>query len=1074
MGQRVRLVVSEGREPRWRRLQAEWQRMRQQYGEKGVMWLTATVEQAEQWRWQLEAAADQVQPLQAFADELVRRGEPGKRWLDEGERCWAAWRVVERCAGRLGYFKRVCRKRGFAVRLARTLAELEAAGLDASAWEACLQALEGEGGPVWRDLELLYREWEQYLNCQGWLSEWQRQRLAADLWHRGQRPPFASLRAVLVTGYIELPRSVALLLGALADSDVEVWGEAPLHREEDGECSRGWSVLSGEQVQVEKEAAGEGGPRRQVVIEAAGPLGEARCVLRQVRQWLDEGVPPQRIVLACRDLAGPLADRYLETAADYRVPLRLTTREPLIRQPIVAFLLLALRVAVNRWPLRETAALLRHSCFQPDWPELQQDPQVKYAAELLLRQLGVPQGRRPLQRLLDYWLHRQDDATEESPDNSGETEHARSSLHELTVRCYNFWQRLFRHYESLGLDSETSEHDRDEQHTQVETTAAEDAVAAWRSFITGLGIRPERLTKEERTALERLERALVETWQQGEARGPRSWLHAVEEAAQRLEQRLDENASGVLLVEAEEAAGLACDYLLLVGMGEGSWPRSGQETLLTEDQRLRLHAAGLPLYTAASCRSADRRLFFDLTHASVQVLVFSYPAYDANGQTLLPAVPLQEWREGLGREDYEVVRQRMLLDGYGGPLALGAGEQRVQFARALARGEAVGRQQYPAVTEELARALTRAQRMAAARFRHSRFTPFEGWLEQAVAVQAVRRRFHDRYLFSPTALETYLECPFRFFVRYVLDVQEIANPADEMEHTRRGLVLHEALARFHQELHSASQRGAVGLEGVDCAEQRWVQRLEALIDEAIQRHLPRESGRLAQEVWRWEGIRLRRYARRYWRQWQQWLARHRETGVVPEPVAFEETVDAAERLRPESEAGSAVRLGGRIDRVDRAADEGVWIIDYKTGRGYSYTAAAVERLERLQLPAYAWAWEQRQQQAHGAAVAVRGLVYWFVMGKGPQVVWPGGRGRQHYGGGDTVAWTQFRQRLLNQMHRVVAAIRQGWFPLAPRERDCTVGCPFATICRISQRPRNKEGRWALSLLEAERPLRESA
>jgi ATP-dependent helicase/DNAse subunit B len=1146
MAKVIRLILSPSREARWQRLEEEYNRLRRRYGVTGVLWLTASRQQVEQWRQRREESGQsQIQDVQGFADTLVRSHVGDFVEVGPGERRQWVWEAIQQCRSRLVYYSRVGEKRGFVERVAGTVAELEEVGITPQFWQESLAERVGGAGLALQELALLYEEYDRRRREATAMSQAQRQFQAADLWYQGQREPFAQVGGVIVTGYVELPRSTAMLLEALADSGVEVWGEAPLVQDGPGLYRHGWSSLAAERVEgIPLEADGPASQPAQLRwIEAAGALGEARLVARQLRQWLDQGISAERIVLAGRDVNGRLAELYEEVCQEYAVPLAVDRRLSLTRHPAVGFLLLTLNVAARHWRFRDVTALLRHSYFRPSWGE---NEELRYAAEAFLRHLGIPQGRRTLERAIRYWTERARQIQRERKQPAGATttasDPARPEVHELisshkiaedregegeplkyllelSLRCHDFLQQLFQRYDAVGIGVKPAASEEEESDGSV---ASEEAVREGKAeegksetrvdlglstggvlqrlrvFVQELGLRPEVLEAEESQVLELLWRNVENVLRHERVQSWAELTTVVERVATLVEYvpPRKESCAQVRLVEAEEAAGLDCDCLVLVNTGEGSWPRLNRgETLLTDGQRQRLREAGLPLETAEQRFASEQLLFATLTTAPRRELVLSYAAFDANGESLLPAAFVQQWRDQNAALPMTVLQQKMLLDGYWTQQPLSAAEQRVQYAYAWARGRKGDRQGYPAVTEEVIQVLERAQRLAEARWGRTDYTAYDGRLQHPAALRVIQQLFDDQYLFSPTALETYLYCPFRFFAQHVLGLQKLSDPTEEIEQTRRGLVLHEALARFHRELAAQGQDHELvqAPKGVSTAstpadsgrsdeitesrddnpktataelteaEQRWVQRLEELITEEVQRQLPRGHSRLVREVWQWEGVRLRRYARRYWRQWQRLMGRCRKMGLVPKPVAFEETFGVGERNCLVEVAGGTVRLGGRIDRVDQdLGGQGLWIIDYKTGRGYGYTAAQVERLERLQLPVYALAWEKLYPHSE-APPPVRGLIYWFVTGSGPKVIWPVGRS-QSSGVDDSQSWEQLRKRTIERMHQVVTAIRHGYFPLAPRERQCTSFCPFATMCRISQSRGLKERRWELMLL----------
>jgi ATP-dependent helicase/nuclease subunit B len=146
-----------------------------------------------------------------------------------------------------------------------------------------------------------------------------------------------------------------------------------------------------------------------------------------------------------------------------------------------------------------------------------------------------------------------------------------------------------------------------------------------------------------------------------------------------------------------------------------------------------------------------------------------------------------------------------------------------------------------------------------------------------------------------------------------------------------------------------------------------------------------------------------------------------------------------------------VRVGGRIDRIDLTEvgeAVGFWVIDYKTGRAANYSAAQVERFEKLQLPLYALAVERVLLKDRPARPL--GLAYWLVTDTGPKPMLPSGKRALLAWLTDPGRWAKFREQLESWVATLVGHIRVGDFPLAPRSEHCTDTCRFGPVCRIAQ------------------------
>jgi len=176
--------------------------------------------------------------------------------------------------------------------------------------------------------------------------------------------------------------------------------------------------------------------------------------------------------------------------------------------------------------------------------------------------------------------------------------------------------------------------------------------------------------------------------------------------------------------------------------------------------------------------------------------------------------------------------------------------------------------------------------------------------------------------YSPTAYQTLLDCPYRFFVRSVLGIRELDEADEPLDKSDYGTTLHRILKAFHD--------GQPPLER-DAARVR----LNAL-SAAEFAALPAWTA----AAWRskWEKIQPAYL--------DAWLA-HAAAGWR---YASGET-DFTTSL---SVAGlGEIVLHGRVDRVDEKGDAR-YVIDYKTGAAQGLKKKLKDPAEAVQLPFYAW------------------------------------------------------------------------------------------------------------------------
>ncbi|MDR2451875.1 MAG: PD-(D/E)XK nuclease family protein [Candidatus Accumulibacter sp.] len=176
---------------------------------------------------------------------------------------------------------------------------------------------------------------------------------------------------------------------------------------------------------------------------------------------------------------------------------------------------------------------------------------------------------------------------------------------------------------------------------------------------------------------------------------------------------------------------------------------------------------------------------------------------------------------------------------------------------------------------------------------------------------------------SVSAYGTLVDCPYRFFARYVLGLAPMDEVSEEMDKSGYGERVHRVLERFHTRCPVVA----------DLSHEEALQALRECTDEVF---APAVRDDLLAVGWRarWEK-RLSAYLA-----WQ----RGQEAGGW----RWERAEARFARALPLSDGG-AVELYGRIDRIDRRAGEAA-LYDYKT----QATEMVKKRLaDDVQLPAYA-------------------------------------------------------------------------------------------------------------------------
>jgi len=260
---------------------------------------------------------------------------------------------------------------------------------------------------------------------------------------------------------------------------------------------------------------------------------------------------------------------------------------------------------------------------------------------------------------------------------------------------------------------------------------------------------------------------------------------------------------------------------------------------------------------------------------------------------------------------------------------------------------------------------------------------------------------------SASRLETLAETPYVYFLRYVLDVEPLDEPALEddpwLSPLRRGSILHDTFERFMR-----------ALDGGTPTRADWdllYNVLRDCIDEEVRKMPPRS--RVEEEI-----------ARRQLRQDAQvFLRAEMDHTNEYRPLQFE--VGFGGRRQKVQDVGAvrleigdrALSLRGRIDRVDRAPDGGLAIWDYKTGQASAYDEEdPLQDGAHLQWVLYALA----LQELTGDPVRESGYFFPTVEEMGTRVAFRPAR---------------YREETEGLLERLSELARSGSFPMTPNAKN---------------------------------------
>ncbi len=429
---------------------------------------------------------------------------------------------------------------------------------------------------------------------------------------------------------------------------------------------------------------------------------------------------------------------------------------------------------------------------------------------------------------------------------------------------------------------------------------------------------------------------------------------------------------GKLFVGAvEDARGLTFDTVLVPGLVEKAFPKKVlEDPLLLDDARLAASARdpGAPRLATNAERSEDERLMLRLaTGAAERLVSYSYPRVDTDaGRPRTPSFyGLEILRVVRGQlPTYEALKE--LADrasharlGWPAPespeVALDDAEHDLSVLATLLgddESKNVGAARFLLGGNPH---LRRALYARAYRWRKGKYVAQDGLVDvpplgrPALEAHAIGARSY-----SPTALQHYAGCPYRFYLSALLKLapREEPTPLEELDPLQRGTLVHETqyawLTRMRAE-------GRLPLRDADVPD------AQSLMDATLEQVAGKHHDKLCPAIPRvWEDglaqVRadLREWVRRIPLE-AEWNPTHFELSFGL--IEHDEGRDAASVKEPiELECG--LRLRGSIDLVETHVDGTLRATDHKTGKVRAEKGSVVSGGEVLQPVLYALAVEK--------------------------------------------------------------------------------------------------------------------
>ncbi|MCB2212682.1 PD-(D/E)XK nuclease family protein [bacterium] len=775
------------------------------------------------------------------------------------------------------------------------------------------------------------------------------------------------------------------------------------------------------------------------------PAAEAQMVLRDAAYWVHETpVDESDIAIVCADLNGTLP-RLRELADSYGLRLDASRSWPLIARPLAVLVLdlLSLR----------TAGLQRNRLTS-----LLLNPLVKYKKQLSSREnvllldtaakeAGVRGGHGtferewagPLKRVIE--LKRRPRRVPDDPEDEARVRAAAEQEANTLAASLIELRDLINLIHSIPDNCSAGE-----LQQWLDSLFAElDIDSRLHTILRSGGDLDERLTLGRINVLF----ANLAQMAPGEHRRPLArWVELIRQGMQRMTvsepQRI---RAGIPVLVPGDLRGLRVKVLYLLGLTDERWPAKPDVDLidpfssaqgvqsLADARALTLEAFLAAEYVRISCPCPLEEEHNQSPSPLLQELV------RADGNLVEPLNHQAEPEEFRGLVD--------LLPALGRDLSV-PDDTRIGIAK---RRLAAAASQ---VEERPLRAAWHGIRVESMRQNPETLTRYEGLLAGSPVGEKLAAAIADENV-SPTRLDTYAQCPMKFFHKYVLKVQELRELEDEIDALTLGSLVHDILARTVQELRRIRGTIQVDLgENPDETARVMHEIGTALIEEqrlpSVYWDLLRDDllgglvddnpiGRLKQ------ALEDEKPDARGASKVKGERVTHIEAGFgLEREEGHDVLLEAPLRLEQD---GETVEFRGRIDRIGLHPDKGWRVWDYKTSAKAPATDKEMRLGLKFQLPVYLWTLQKALTDGAIADVAEVDQAGYYLLRRFKE-----DEKQVSFSGLVPVKkFAEFSDDLLARVFELRRSIEAGRFhhPLSQNKELCPDdkynNCPFKNTCR---------------------------
>ena len=488
-----------------------------------------------------------------------------------------------------------------------------------------------------------------------------------------------------------------------------------------------------------------------------------------------------------------------------------------------------------------------------------------------------------------------------------------------------------------------------------------------------------------------------------------------------------DNLSRVQVLTPSQARNKSFDYIFIPGLLEGEFPAVNYNKWLVKDKERRiLENMGINLKTKNDLLVTESYLFYKNLLNTGREINLTYPTLgEGEGGAIISSF-VEEVKNLFIEESIEINEVHnydFIID-----------EKDKAFSLSELKDYTLRRISAQKLKELISGFDVESLRNS------GQYTKADGLIDDPEILNTLKDHFHQNYSYSASSLETYVQCPFKFFIEKVLRLEEKQEPEDRLDALQLGDLYHRILFKYFSSHFPGDWSNAL---------ESYIKELENAAERVFADYEGKRS--LPQGVWQvyreeiLNNLRLLIEAEY-----------NNEYQTTPLKLEFgfgisEDYQDSPDNIKEPVDiklTDETIKLKGKIDRIDsRRSQEDIMVYDYKYSDKRGKTSDFFDYKE-LQIPLYILAIKNLMPDKKlmgGAYYSVKKLSkngiwqkefvdYAAKTNRSPTVM-------------SEEKWEDYFAGLKEELAKILAGIRRGDYRLEPEECEY---CDGKEICRYNK------------------------